>query len=67
MIFRRLRQFFNENLTIEYSKINRYRNFYSLKLSNSRVKYLKENVKENDVILTQGAGTVTEIGDLLIK
>ena len=31
------------------------------------VKYLKENVKENDVILTQGAGTVTEIGDLLIK
>ena len=31
------------------------------------VSYLKENVKENDVILTQGAGTVTEIGDLLIK
>ena len=34
---------------------------------NECVKYLKENVKENDIILTQGAGTVTEIGPLLIK
>ena len=31
------------------------------------VKYLKENVKENDIILTQGAGTVTQIGPMLIK
>ena len=31
------------------------------------VKYLKENVKENDIILTQGAGTVTEIGPMLLK
>lgn len=31
------------------------------------VNYLKENVKENDVILTQGAGTVTEIGEMLTK
>lgn len=30
------------------------------------VKYLKENVKENDVVLTQGAGTVTEIGEMLL-
>ena len=30
------------------------------------VKYLKENVKENDVVLTQGAGTVTEIGKMLV-
>lgn len=30
------------------------------------VKYLKENVKENDVVLTQGAGTVTEIGSMLV-
>lgn len=30
------------------------------------VKYLKENIKENDIILTQGAGTVTEIGSMLI-
>lgn len=31
------------------------------------VKYLKENVKENDVVLTQGAGTVTEIGKMLLQ
>lgn len=29
------------------------------------VKYLKENVKENDIIITQGAGTVTQIGPML--
>ena len=34
---------------------------------NDCVKYLKENVKENDIILTQGAGTVTEIGPMLMK
>lgn len=34
---------------------------------NECVKYLKKNVKENDIILTQGAGTVTEIGPMLIK
>ncbi len=31
------------------------------------VSYLKNHVKENDVILTLGAGTVTEIGSLLLK
>ena len=31
------------------------------------VKYLKENAKENDVILTLGAGTVTEIGPMILK
>ena len=31
------------------------------------VTYLKENVKENDIILTQGAGTVTEIGKMLLE
>lgn len=31
------------------------------------VNYLKANVKENDIVLTQGAGTVTEIGPMLIK
>lgn len=31
------------------------------------VSYLKENVKDGDIVLTQGAGTVTEIGDMLIK
>ena len=34
---------------------------------NDCIKYLKENVKENDIILTQGAGTVTEIGSMLLK
>ena len=31
------------------------------------VSYLKSNVKENDIIITQGAGTVTEIGGKLVE
>lgn len=31
------------------------------------VSFLKEHVQENDIVLTQGAGTVTEIGKMLIK
>ena len=31
------------------------------------INYLKDNVKENDIILTLGAGTVTEISDLLTQ
>ena len=31
------------------------------------VSYLKENVKENDIVLTLGAGTVTKIGPMLLK
>jgi UDP-N-acetylmuramate--alanine ligase len=34
---------------------------------NNVVDYLKENVKDNDIILTLGAGTVTEIGPMLVK
>ena len=30
------------------------------------VSYLKENVKENDLVLTLGAGTVTQIGPMLL-
>ena len=30
------------------------------------IQYLKDNVKENDIILTQGAGTVTNIGKMLV-
>ena len=30
-------------------------------------KYLKENVKENDIILTLGAGTVTQISDEVVE
>lgn len=31
------------------------------------VSYLKENVKENDIVLTLGAGTVTKIGPMLLE
>ena len=31
------------------------------------VSYLKSHVKENDIIITQGAGTVTEIGGKLVE
>ncbi|MCI9064060.1 MAG: UDP-N-acetylmuramate--L-alanine ligase [Clostridia bacterium] len=31
------------------------------------VKYLKDNLQENDIVLTQGAGTVTNIGTMLVK
>ncbi len=31
------------------------------------VKFLKQNVKPNDIILTLGAGTVTDIGPMLLK
>lgn len=30
------------------------------------VKYLKENVEKGDIVLTLGAGTVTEIGPMLV-
>ena len=31
------------------------------------VKYIKDSVKENDIVMTLGAGTVTNIGTMLIK
>ena len=31
------------------------------------VKYVRENINENDIILTQGAGTVTKIGPMLLE
>ena len=31
------------------------------------VEFLKKNVKPNDIVLTQGAGTVTEIGPMLLQ
>ena len=31
------------------------------------VSYIKENVKENDIIMTLGAGTVTQIGPMLLN
>lgn len=34
---------------------------------NEVVTYLKNNIQENDIIITLGAGTVTEIGPMLLK
>ena len=34
---------------------------------NECVSYLKNNVEENDIVMTLGAGTVTEIGSMLIQ
>ena len=34
---------------------------------NACVKYVKENIKQDDIVLTLGAGTVTEIGPMLVK
>lgn len=31
------------------------------------VKYLKENVKENDIVVTMGAGPVNEVGELFLE
>ena len=31
------------------------------------VNFIKNNIQENDIILTQGAGTVTQIGPMLLK
>ena len=31
------------------------------------VSYLKQNVQPNDIILTLGAGTVTDIGPMLLQ
>ncbi len=34
---------------------------------NKCVKYLKNNVEKNDIVITLGAGTVTEIGSMLVQ
>ena len=34
---------------------------------NECASYIKNNVKENDIVLTLGAGTVTEIGPMLLQ
>lgn len=34
---------------------------------NEIVNYLKNNIKPNDIILTQGAGTITQIGTMLVS
>ncbi len=52
--------------------VDRLKNYYNkqaLYISdfNEIVKYLKEHTIKNDIVLTLGAGTVTNIGSLLIK
>ena len=39
----------------------------NLKTAEEAVNYIKSNVKYNDLVLTLGAGTVTEIGPMLVK
>ena len=34
---------------------------------NKCVSYIKNNIQENDIVMTLGAGTVTEIGPLLLE
>lgn len=34
---------------------------------NEVVSYIKENIKDNDIVITLGAGTVTQIGPMLLK
>ncbi len=34
---------------------------------NECVSYIKQNIKENDIVITLGAGTVTEIGPMLVN
>ena len=34
---------------------------------NNCVSYLKQNIKENDIVMTLGAGTVTQIGPMLLE
>ena len=31
------------------------------------IEFLKRNVKPNDIVITQGAGTVTQIGHKLVE
>ena len=43
------------------------KNAIYMKDFNDITKYLKENVEKNDIILTLGAGTVTQISDELVE
>lgn len=51
------------------NRINSSRNASCKYISsfNDIVKYIKENAKPNDVVLTLGAGNVTDIGDMILK
>jgi len=50
------------------NKINEYKN-KAIYIRNFEecVSYLKQNVKENDILITLGAGTVTDLGNILVN
>ncbi len=55
----------SEDLTNEIKKLGKQALY--IKDFNKCVDYLKENVKQDDIIITLGAGTVTDIGPMLLK
>lgn len=55
----------SEDLINEISKINPNAKYISS--FEEIVKFIKENAKENDLVITLGAGTVTNIGPMLVK
>ena len=49
-------------------EINKYsKNAKYISTLEEAAKYLKENIKENDILLTIGAGTVTKLGRMIIE
>ena len=54
----------SEDLKNEISKINEKVKYISS--FEEIVKYIKENAKQNDIVITLGAGTVTNIGPMLV-
>lgn len=55
----------SEDLTKKIKDLGK--NAKYIKEFNEIVKFLKDNVEKDDLVLTLGAGTVTEIGPMLIK
>ena len=52
----------------EVNQINEYgKNAHYIPNFNECVDFIKKNVKNNDIVLTLGAGTVTQIGPMIIK
>ena len=55
----------SQDLTDEIKKLGKQALY--IKDFNTCVNYLKDNVQNNDIIITLGAGTVTDIGPMLLK
>ena len=52
----------NQNILIDLGKNAKYISDFE-----QCVSFVKNNVRENDIVLTLGAGTVTRIGPMLTK